>query len=227
MMSLRARLSGDSGAFMTNTIVGAVLNLLTVLALAGAVAGMAFYNLNTAKHGEQTAALALAESTLRDDISWAGAVYPDGPRAVTFESASNDGQCRTARWEIKPGPGGVDLTVATSLSAFTAAGRCENSPSGEGEVMLAGIGPDSEFQYLNAGGRSVDEARNGDPAPPGVRTAHWESPDVAAVALEVTAGYDTNREARHRVSQLALSLYSEPSSPDAASTQAPEGNLRR
>ena len=226
-MNLRKRLSGDSGAFMTNTIAGAVLNLLTVLALAGAVAGMAYYNLNTAKHGEQTAALALAESTLRDDIAWAGAVIPGGPRAVTFESAANDGQCRSARWEIKPGTNGVNLTVATSLSAFTADGHCENAPSGEGDIMLPGVAPDSAFQYLNAGGRPVSEAHTGAPAPDGVRTAHWESPDVAAVALEVTAGYDTNRETRHRISQLALSLYEEPSSPDAATTQVPEGNLRR
>lgn len=227
MKGLRRRLSGDSGAFMTNTITGAVLNLLTVLALASAVAGMAFYNLNTAKHGEQTAAIALAESTLRDDISWAGTVIPDGPRAVTFESAAGDGRCRAARWAITSGSQGINLTVSTSLSAFTADGRCENVPSGEGDIMLSGVGPDSVFQYLNAGGRSVDEALNGEPAPDGVRTAHWESTDVAAVALEVTAGYDTNREARYRISQLALNLYAKPSSPDAATTQVPEGNLRR
>lgn len=224
MNSVRTLLGNDRGSFMTNTIIGALLNMLVIIVLGTSVAGMAFYHLSTAKRGEQAAALTLTDSTLRDDIAWAGRIIDDGPSRVTFESAAGD-KCRSAVWEIVHTPAGTNLTTAVSLSGFAADGSCENAPAGAGETMLEGIGPSSAFTYRNAGGR--DLAGPSSAAPGGVQPKAWDSPQLAAVSLDVTAGWDTNRQAEHRVTQPALSLYAAAAVPDAESTQVPEGDLRR
>lgn len=224
MNGFRNLLGNDRGSFMTNTIIGALLNMLVIIVLGSSVASMAFYHLSTAKRGEQAAALTLTDSTLRDDITWAGRIINDGPSKVTFESAAGD-KCRTSVWEIVHTPAGTNLTTAVSLSGFNADGSCETAPASAGEITLEGIAPSSAFSYQNSGGRDLDGPSAA--APEGVQPKAWDSPQLAAVSLDLVAGWDTNRQAEHRITQPALSLYAVPSVPDAATTQVPEGDLRR
>lgn len=233
----RQHLLNESGNFMVSTLIGSLVMMVVIGAIAAGVLGIALFHEAITKKSDVTKEAAMADSTLRSDILWASSITATDSKKVQLTVPGQNGTCRDATWTISASAEGkttVDVTVVNypAVDATVNPVRC----SGEGsapsiQTIIADASPDSTFAYANAGGRGLSfTAGTGTldgpaAAPAGVPAKAWASPKLSAVALNTAVASSTERKASYRFAQTADNLSVVQEAADAPSHFVPEGDL--
>lgn len=238
-MLLRAKqsLRNEAGHLMVTTLVGSLVTLFVVGAIAAGILGLALFQKVIIDKADVTKEAAIADSTLRSDILWASSITPVNQYKVELTVPGQNGRCRIATWSIAPGTESttiVDVIVVSypATDATVNPVRCSGAPSEPStQTIITDADPASTFTYTNAGGRPLTftggtAALAGPATPPaGVTEKAWASTRLAAVALDTAVASSTDRKAAYRFAQTADNLSVVQDATDAPSHFVPEGNL--
>jgi hypothetical protein len=234
---VRDHLRDESGNFMISTIIGSMVMMVVIGAIAAGVLGIALFQKAITEKSDVTKEAALADSTLRSDILWASSITATDSKKVELTVPGQNGACRDATWTIAAGDDGkttVDVTVVNypTVDSTVNPVRCSGAPSAPStQTLIADADPTSAFTYSNAGGRDLTFAAGAATvagtaaAPAGVSAKAWASPKLAAVALNTAVASSTDRKAAYRFAQTADNLSVVQEAADAPSHFVPEGDL--
>lgn len=233
----RQHINNEAGNFMITTLIGSIVMLVVIGAIAAGVLGIALYQKAITEKSDVTKEAAIADATLRSDILWASTITATDSKKVELTVPGQDGRCRVATWTIGPGEDGktaVDVTVVNYPAVDSGVNpvRCSGEPTApSSQTIIADADPASTFTYANAGGRDLTYTA-GTPAlagpaavPAGTTAKAWVSPKLAAVALNTAVASSTDRRAGYRFAQTADNLSVVQEAADAPSHFVPEGNL--
>jgi hypothetical protein len=234
---VRDHLRDESGNFMISTIIGSMVMMVVIGAIAAGVLGIALFQKAITEKSDVTKEAALADSTLRSDILWASSIAATDGKTVELTVPGQNGACRDATWTIAAGDGGkttVDVTVVNypAVDSTVNPVRCSGEPSAPStQTLITDADPTSAFTYSNAGGRDLTFAAGtatvtgAAAVPAGVSAKAWASPKLAAVALNTAVASSTDRKAAYRFAQTADNLSAVQEAADAPSHFVPEGDL--
>jgi type II secretory pathway pseudopilin PulG len=234
---VKERLNNEAGNFMVSTLIGSMVMMVVIGAIAAGVLGIALFQKAITEKSDVTKEAAMADSTLRSDVLWASSITATDSKKVELTVPGTNGACRNATWTIGDGEDGkttVDVTVVSHPSTDSTVNpvRCSGEPSAPStQTIISDADPASTFTYANAGGReltftagtaAVDGSTD---VPAAVPAKTWASTKLAAVALNTAVASSTDRKGGYRFAQTAdnLSVVQEPA--DAPSHFVPEGNL--
>lgn len=233
----RQHLRNEAGNFLVSTIIGSLVMMVVIGAIAAGVLGIGLFQKVVTEQSDVTKEAAMADATLRSDILWASTITATDSRKVELTAPGQNGQCRVATWTIGPGTEGktaVDVSVINypAVDATVNPVRCSGEPSAPSvQTIISDADPASAFTYANAGGRELSYAAGaaavtGSAAPPpGVSAKAWGSPKLSAVALNTAVASTTDQKASYRFAQTADNLSVVQEAADAPSHFVPEGNL--
>lgn len=237
LQRLKTSLRSESGNFMVTSMVGALVMLIVVGAVAAGVLGIGLFQKAITDRSDLTKEAAMADSLLRSDILWASTITATDKHRVELTVPGQNGRCRVATWTVVSAPGGAtDVNVSVvNYPSFDAASnpvRCSGTGSEPTtQTIISDAAPDSAFSYANPGGRPLTYTAGtaslaGDAtAPADVDAKAWASPRLAAVALDTAVASTTERRAAYRFAQTADNLSVIKEAPDAPTHFVPEGNL--
>lgn len=239
MMLRRTRtiLKGESGNFMISALIGSLVMMVVIGAIAAGILGIALYQKAITEKSDVTMEAARADGTLRSDVLWASSITATDSTKLELTVPGQNGACRVATWTIAPGAEGkttVDVTVVNYPSADSTVNpvRCSGEPSAPStQTMITDADPASTFTYANAGGRDLSFAAGAvtlaGPAavPAGVPAKAWASTKLTEVALNTAVASSTDRRAVYRFAQTADNLSVVQQAPDAPTHFVPEGDL--
>ena len=233
----RQRLSNEAGNFMITNLIGSVVMLVVIGAIAAGVLGIALYQKAITEKSDVTKEAAIADATLRSDILWASSITATDNKKVELTVPGQNGACRVATWTIGPGAEGrtaVDVTVVSypAVDATVNPVRCSGEPTApSSQTLISDADPASTFTYANAGGREltftagIPAVAGPATAPAGIPAKAWASPKLTAVALNTAVASSTDRKTDYRFAQTADNLSVVQEAADAPSHFVPEGNL--
>lgn len=233
----RQHLNNEAGNFMISTMIGSVVMLVVIGAIASGILGIALYQKAITEKSDVTMEAARADATLRSDILWAASIAATDSKKVELTVPGQNGRCRVATWTIGPGAEGrtaVDVSVVNypAVDATVNPVRCSGEPTEpSSQTIISDAGPASTFTYANAGGRELTFTAGAPvlagPAtvPAGISAKAWASTKLAAVALNTAVASSTDRSAGYRFAQTADNLSVVQEAADAPSHFVSEGNL--
>ncbi|ACL42092.1 hypothetical protein Achl_4141 (plasmid) [Pseudarthrobacter chlorophenolicus A6] len=234
---VRQILQSEAGNYMITTLIGALVMLVVIGAIASGILGIALFQKIITDRSDVTKEAALTDSTLRSDILWASSITATDGHRLELTVPGQNGRCRVATWAIAPAGGGkatVDVTVVDYPSADSTVNpvRCAGEPSAPStQTIITDADPASSFTYANAGGRQLvytggtASLAGPEAAPGGVPAKVWSSPKLAAVALTTTVANSTDRKREYRIAQTADNLSVIQEAADAPTHFVPEGDL--
>jgi type II secretory pathway pseudopilin PulG len=230
-------LRNESGNFMISTIIGSMVMMVVIGAIAAGVLGIALFQKAITDKSEVTKQAAMADATLRSDILWASSITATDDKKVQLTVPAQNGACRDATWSVDTGADGktvIDVTVINYPATDSTVNpvRCSGEPSAPStQAIVTDADPASTFTYANAGGRALAFTA-GTPAvsgpadaPAGVAAKAWASTKLSAVALNTAVASTTDRKTAYRFAQTADNLSVVQEAADAPSHFVPEGDL--
>jgi hypothetical protein len=229
-------LRSEAGNYMITTIVGSVVLLIVIGAIAAGIVAISLFQQATSDRSDTTKQAAVTDSTFRNDVLWASSITPTDSHKVQMTVPGQDGQCKVSTWTISAAAGltTVDVSVVTypSFDATATPVACSGAASApSSQNMISDADPASTFTYANPGGRGLTYTSGSgtiagsSTAPTGVPPKLWVSPRLGAVALNTSVAYSSPRKADYRVSQTADNLDIAAQAADAPGHFIPEGDL--
>ncbi|MBG0738878.1 hypothetical protein IV500_05510 [Paeniglutamicibacter antarcticus] len=233
----RQHLRNESGDFMISTIIGSIIMMVVIGAIAAGVLGIALFQKVVTEKSDVTSEAAMADSTLRSDILWASSITATDNKKVELTVPGRAGACRVATWTISPGDEGktavgVSVVSYPTTDATVNPVRCSGTPTAPSvQTFISDADPASAFTYANTGGRDLTytagTATVAGPSavPAGVTAKAWESANLSEVALNTAVASSTDRKTSYRFAQTADNLSIIQTAADAPSHFVPEGDL--
>lgn len=237
LLQAKQRLRSEAGNFMVTTMVGSLISLVVVGAIAAGILGIALFQKVIIEKADVTKEAAMTDATLRSDILWASSITPVNQYKVELTVPGQNGRCRVATWSLAPGTEGrsiVDVIVVSYPTTDSTVNpvRCTGEPGEPStQTMITDADPASTFTYANAGGRELTftggtvSLAGAETAPPGVSAKAWGSTRLSSVALNTAVASSTDRKADYRFAQTADNLSVVQEAADAPTHFVPEGNL--
>lgn len=231
-------LKGEAGNTMIQTLVGSIVSLVSIGAIAAGIAGITQFQVKQQLRADITNQATLTDSTFRTDVLWAAAVTPVDEHRVEFTVPGPASGCKLSVWNIEPAGERTQVRVTTTsypqLDTATGAPECAGEPSEPASVVLIDdADPGSAFEYSNASGRpltfsdgSLEPRNEGGEAPSGTAREAWESKDPATAALQTSVKASAKMVAPFRSAQRAENLMTPAPKADAPVHFVPDGDLR-
>lgn len=229
-------LRSESGNMMITTLMGSVVLLIVIGAIASGIGAFALLQQAVTTRSGTTNESVLTDAAFRNDVQWASSITPTDSHTVQMTVPGDDGKCRVSTWTIAPA--GTQTAVQQKTVEYASADTtvnpvaCAGTPTGQSvQTLVSDADPSSTFTYANAGGRELAYSAGAaslagtDPAPAGIASSVWASQRVAAVALNTAIAASTDHRAAYRFSQAAANLSAPKTAADAASHFVPEGDL--
>lgn len=233
----RQRLQSEAGNFMVSTMIGSIVMMVVIGAIAAGVLGIALFQKVATDKSDVTKEASIADAALRSDILWASSITATDSKKFELTVPGLEGHCEVSTWTVTPGNQGktavaVSVISYPSVDASVNPVRCSGEPSAPStQTLITDADPSSTFTYANAGGRELTFTTGAVAAagpvavPAGVPAKAWASTKLSAVALNTAVASSTDKKASYRFSQTADNLSVVQEAADAPSHFVPEGNL--